>query len=83
MKGCIANPHWDACKSCRNFNKPYGCNVKEEILLVLKDCKYIICEDYEERKEPTNQQEQMGKCPRCGLHSDKDAQSCWACNYKF
>jgi hypothetical protein len=71
MKGCIANPHWDACKSCRNFNKPYGCNVNEEIPLVLKDCKYIICEDYEERKEPTNKQEQI-VCSTCGKGKDKN-----------
>ena len=50
MKGCIAKPDWEACKSCRwNTNDIYGCVI--DISLRLEDEKFIVCQDYEEANE--------------------------------
>ena len=47
MKGEIANPHWKACETCRNFSEPYGCVIKEDIPLSLHLGDFILCDDYE------------------------------------
>jgi len=47
MEGCIASPHWSACKTCKNNDYHYGCLVKEKINLSLHLCDWILCDDYE------------------------------------
>jgi len=57
MKGEIASPHWKACNTCRNNDSHYGCVIKEKIPLFLHHGDFIICDDYEERREPERGEE--------------------------
>ena len=51
MEGCIALPHWEACQTCRNNDKHYGCVIKEEIPLSLHNGNFILCDDYENNQQ--------------------------------
>ena len=51
MEGCIANPHWEACSSCSNFDPEYGCNVKESDGFHVENGDFIICDDYGRKHE--------------------------------
>ncbi len=48
--GCVASPHWEACKTCKNNDNSYGCVIKELIPLSLHLGDFIICDDYEKRQ---------------------------------
>ena len=51
MEGCIASPHWQACQTCRNNDRHYGCVIKERVPLSLHLGDFILCDDYENNKE--------------------------------
>jgi hypothetical protein len=50
MEGCIAYPHWKACKTCKYNDSRYGCVIKERIPLSLHEGDFILCDDYEANK---------------------------------
>ena len=53
IDGSIATPHWEACETCKNNDKHYGCVIKEDIPLSLYLGDWIICEDYEKENGVT------------------------------
>lgn len=52
MDNCIGSPHWEACETCRNNDRHYGCVVKEDIPLSLHNGDFICCDDYEQTDKP-------------------------------
>jgi len=49
MEGCIGTTHWEACETCRNFEKQNGCVIKEDIPLSLHLGDWMLCDDYENK----------------------------------
>jgi len=58
-EGCIASTHWEACKTCANFDDAYGCVIKEKIPLSLHLGDFILCGDYE-KKQGIEEEEKVG-----------------------
>lgn len=77
MTGCIASPHWEACKTCTHHGSD-GCRLGESITLDIYLGDWIICEDYE--KEQIVSPDTLPPCD-CGegdaqypeLHADECA----------